>query len=746
MHKLILQLRFPLILILVVSGFGGHNDPMLGFSSERAAQQLALEASFDTLLTNENLRTWMKQMTAAPQHVGSPQSRANAEFMVQLFQSWGYESQTEVYQVLFPTPITRELELLSPTPYRAKLREPEIPEDASSSIRGDRLPTFNAYSADGDVTGELVYVNQGIPGDYEDLARMGISVEGKIVIARYGGSWRGIKPKLAAEHGAIGCILYSDPRDDGFFQGEPYPEGSFRMDQGVQLGSVADMPLFPGDPLTPFIGATDDAERLELEDAPTLMQIPVLPVSWSDAQPFLEALEGPVAPVRWRGGLPITYRVGPGPARVRLKLAFDWSLVPAYNVIAKLEGSDYPDEWVIRGNHRDAWVFGAQDPTSGMVALMEEARAIGELAQAGHRPRRTIVYAGWDAEEPGLLGSTEWVEDHADELREKAVIYINTDSNGRGFLGAGGSHTLERLVNEVAASVEDPQTGVTVGQRVRARRRVQGNSEVDKRADLRISPLGSGSDYTPFLQHMGIASLNIGFGGENRGGSYHSSFDSFEYYLRFGDPGFEYGIALAKVTGRLTLRVANAEVVPIRLQNFAENVQGYVEEVAELVATMRKETVRHNQMVETNSFVLAADPTKQYVAPEMKDPVPFLNFAPIRNAVTRMAASAQVFDETIAAQLEGLSEAQRISINQQLIQLERTMTREEGLPGRPWFRHHIYAPGYYTGYGVKTLPGVREAIEQREWDEVETQVNILAEVLHEVALAIDQATNSMNPE
>ena len=746
MHRPILQLRIPLILILLVSGFGGHNDPMLGFSSEQTIRQLALEASFDTKLNKENLRTWMKQMTAAPQHVGSPQSRANAEFMVQLFQSWGYNAQTDVYQVLFPTPITRELELLSPNPYSAKLREPEIPEDASSSIRGDRLPTFNAYSADGDVTGELVYVNQGIPGDYEDLARMGISVEGKIVIARYGGSWRGIKPKLAAEHGAIGCILYSDPRDDGFFQGEPYPEGSFRMDQGVQLGSVADMPLFPGDPLTPFIGATDDAERLELEDAPTLMQIPVLPVSWSDAQPFLEALEGPVAPARWRGGLPITYRVGPGPARVRLKLAFDWSLVPAYNVIAKLEGSDYPDEWVIRGNHRDAWVFGAQDPTSGMVALMEEARAIGELAQAGHRPKRTIVYAGWDAEEPGLLGSTEWVENHADELRKKAVIYINTDSNGRGFLGAGGSHTLERLVNEVAASVEDPQTGVTVGQRMRARRRVQGNSEVDKRADLRISPLGSGSDYTPFLQHMGVASLNIGFGGENRGGSYHSAFDSFEYYLRFGDPGFEYGIALAKVTGRLTLRVANAEVVPVRLQNFAENVQGYVEEVAGLAASMRQETVRHNHMVETNSFVLAADPTKQYVPPKMKDPVPYLNFAPIKNAVARMAVSAKAFDETIAAQLESLSKAQRISINQQLIQLERTMTREEGLPGRPWFRHHIYAPGYYTGYGVKTLPGVREAIEQREWEEVETQVNLLAEVLNEVALAIDNATNSMNPE
>ncbi|MCY4672339.1 MAG: M28 family peptidase [Bacteroidetes bacterium] len=746
MQKLILQLRLPLVLILIASGFGGHNDPMLGFSSKQAVQQRALETNFDALLNKDNLRTWMEQMTAAPQHVGSPQARANAEFMVQLFQSWGYEAQTEVYQVLFPTPITRELELLSPTPYKAKLQEPDIPEDASSSIRDNRLPPYNAYSADGEVTGELVYVNQGIPGDYEDLARMGIIVEGKIVIARYGGSWRGIKPKLAAEHGAIGCILYSDPKDDGFFQGQTYPEGSFRMDQGVQLGSVADMPLFPGDPLTPFIGATDDAERLELEDAPTLMRIPVLPISWSDAQPFLAALEGPVAPARWRGGLPLTYRVGPGPARVRLKLAFDWSLAPAYNVIAKLEGLEYPDEWVIRGNHRDAWVFGAQDPISGMVALMEEARAIGELAQAGHRPKRTIVYAGWDAEEPGLLGSTEWAEDHADELREKAVIYINSDSNGRGFLGAGGSHTLERLVNEVAASVEDPQTGVTVGERMRARRRVQGNSEVDKRMDLRISPLGSGSDYTPFLQHLGIATLNIGFGGENRGGSYHSAFDSFDYYVRFGDPGFEYGVALAQVAGRLTLRMANAEVMPIRLQNFAENVQGYVEEVIGLAADMRQETVRHNRMVETNSFALAADPTKLYVAPEMKDPVPYLNFAPIRNSIARVAESARVFDETIATQLEALSDAQRRNLNQQLIQLERTMTREEGLPGRPWFRHHIYAPGYYTGYGVKTLPGVREAIEQREWEEVEIQVKLLAEILNEVAMAIDQAADFMKPE
>ena len=716
------------------------DKPILGFSKDGATAQRALEAQYDALLNKDNLRQWMKRMTAQPQHVGSPYARENTEFMVSLFREWGFEAEIEEFQVLFPTPKVRVVELVEPRFFSASLEEPEVEGDATSSIRENRLPSYNAYSADGDVTAELVYVNQGIPRDYEELERMGIDVAGKIVLARYGGSWRGIKPKVAAEHGAVGCILYSDPRDDGYFQGDVYPEGPYRMEFGTQLGSVLDMPLYPGDPLTPGVGATADAERLDRADAPTLMTIPVLPISYGDAIELLDALGGPVAPASWRGALPLTYHVGPGPARVHLKLEFDWKLTPAYNVIAKMRGAEYPDEWIVRGNHRDGWVFGAADPISGMVALMEEARAIGELAKTGWRPKRTLVYAGWDAEEPGLLGSTEWAEAHADELRQKAAIYINSDGNGRGFLNVGGSHTLEKFVNEVAREVTDPQTGVTVAERARARRRVGGEKEADTRADLRIYPLGSGSDYTPFLQHLGIASLNVGYGGENGGGSYHSAFDSYDHYIRFGDPTFDYGLALAQTAGRITLRFANAEVLPFTFTNFADNVGRYVEEVTTLAETMRAETKRHNDLVAANAFALAADPTKQYVAPEAKDPVPYLNFAPLKNALAALQTSANAGDAALRDHTAMFDAETHQALNDILLHIERAMTRTEGLPRRSWFRHHIYAPGFYTGYGVKTLPGVREAIEQRDWDEAAEQIEIVAGVLGRVTAEIDRAT------
>lgn len=710
------------------------DDPgrLIGFTDAGSASQRALEADFDGRLVAANLDEWMRHMTSKPQHVGSPWGRANAEYVAERFREWGYETEIVRYDVLFPTPVERSLELVAPVRYTAQLREPALDQDATSAITEDRLPPYNAYSADGDVEAELVYVNYGVPRDYEELARRGISVEGKIVIARYGGSWRGIKPKVAAEHGAVGCILYSDPRDDGYFEGEVYPRGSYRMRWGTQRGSVADMPTFPGDPLTPFEGATADADRLPLDEAPTLMPIPVLPISYGDAAPLLEAIGGPVAPESWRGALPMTYHLGPGPARVRLRLQFNWDLAPAWNVIARLEGSEFPDEWVLRGNHRDAWVFGAADPASGHVAMMEEARVIGELAREGHRPRRTLVYASWDAEEPGLLGSTEWVEDHADALREHAVAYLNTDGSGRGFLGMGGSHALEPFINQVARSVTDPQTGATVWERARAMRRVNGEKEADGDADLRISPLGSGSDYTPFLQHLGIASLNLGFGGESGGGSYHSIYDSYDYYVRFGDPGFAYGVTLAKVVGRATLRLANADVLPFRYGALADHVSRYVDEVVKLADTLRDETARTNRMIADGAFTLAADPTKTYVAPEPKADVPHLNFAPLLNARARLAEAAARADAATGS-VEGDP-----SLNAALFGIERLLTDEAGLPRRPWFRHQVYAPGYYTGYGVKTLPGVREAIEERDFAEAERQIGRVAGVLDRAASALER--------
>ena len=711
-------------------------DRLIGFSEDGSKAQMALEARFDRDLDAADLENWMRELTSKAQHVGSPGARENAEMLRDLFQSWGFEAELEVFHVLFPTPKERHVELLSPTTYTAVLEEPTLAEDASSANRDNMLPPFNAYSADGDVTGELVYVNQGIPADYEELAARGISVEGKIVIARYGGSWRGIKPKVAFEHGAIACIFYSDPRDDGYFQGDVYPEGPWKMEYGTQRGSVADMPQFPGDPLTPFVGAKEDTERLSIEEAPTLMKIPVLPISYADALPLLEALEGPVAPPSWRGALPITYHIGPGPAQVRVKLAFNWDIVPAYNVIARMEGSEFPDEWIMRGNHRDAWVFGAQDPTSGTVAMMAEAKAIGELAKTGWRPRRTIVYGSWDAEEPGLLGSTEWVEYHRDELDQKLAVYINTDSNGRGFLGMGGSHGLQPFINQVAGDVTDPQTGVSVQERARARALASGSSDTPRSGDLPISPLGSGSDYTPFLQHLGISSLNIGFGGEGGGGSYHSAYDSFEHHTRFGDPGLTYGVSLAQVAGRTTLRLAQADILPFRFQDLANHISGYLDEVEGLAASLRSEREAYNERVTNGTYDLALDPQGDLEAPTAKPAVPFVSLDAARNAWVELSSAARRADAATAGA------PATPALNAAIMRVERAMTDVEGLPKRPWFRHQIYAPGFYTGYGVKTLPGVREAIEQEDWAEFDGQHDRLAARFRLIADALNHVADT----
>ncbi|MBE0555825.1 MAG: M28 family peptidase, partial [Proteobacteria bacterium] len=428
------------------------------------------EDQFKTIPDPNLMREYMGFMTARPHHVGSPYGKTVAEWIHARFTEWGLASRIETFEVLFPTPKERIVEMVAPHTFRAQMREPAVEGDPSSKLQDKHLPSYNAYSIDGDVTAPLVYVNYGIPEDYEQLELLGITVKGAIVIVRYGASWRGIKPKLAAEKGALGCIIYSDPQQDGYVQGDVYPKGPFRSRDGVQRGSVMDMPLYPGDPLTPGAPAIQKAKRLPREKAETLTKIPVLPISYGDAQPLLEALEGPVVPPSWSGGLPITYHVGPGPATVRLAISSSWDTKTIHNVVGVLEGSDYPSEWVIRGNHHDAWVHGAEDPVSGMVSLLEEARAFGMLAKSGWKPKRTIIYCAWDGEEQGLLGSTEWVEAHADELRTKAVAYINTDGYGRGFIGMSGSHSLERFINGVVADITDPETGFSVWKRSQLKR------------------------------------------------------------------------------------------------------------------------------------------------------------------------------------------------------------------------------------------------------------------------------------
>ena len=699
--------------------------------------QTNLEAQFDAVLNPQNLDDWMKHMSSKPHHVGSPWSKQNAEFIAEKFESWGFETEIEIFDVLMPFPIIRKLEMVGPNKVSLQLKEPAFDEDATSGITKDLLPGFNAFSADGDVTAELVYVNYGIPADYEELERLGIKVEGKIILARYGGSWRGIKPKVAREKGAIGCILYSDPKDDGYFQGDVYPDGPYRMEHGLQRGSVLDMPLYPGDPLTPGYGAKPDVERLAIEDAPTIMKIPVMPISYADALPLLKALEGPVAPASWRGALPVTYHIGPGPIKVHLQLKFDWGLRRAYNPVAKLKGSVYPDEWIMRGNHHDGWAQGAADPISGMVSLMEEARAIGELVKTGWRPKRTLVYAGWDAEEPGLLGSTEWVEYHLDEIQEKMVVYINTDGTGVGFMGVSGSHSLEKFVNEVASELKDPVQDVTLKKRIRSRLRISGNKDAE-RDDLRIYPLGSGSDYTAFIHHAGVPALNIGFGGESGGGSYHSIFDSYDHYKRFSDGDYIYGTTLAKVNGRLVLRLSEADILPFRFMNMAENIGTFIESNKKLAKTVAEKTKRRNRLLNEKAFTVSANPKKTYLPPKRLDDVPEFDFTPLEAAHQRLKTSAMNYEKALSSMKKGSMSAEiKIQVNRLLKDVEQAMTREEGLPRRNWFKNMIYAPGYYTGYGVKTLPGIREGLEERKWDETHLFIG-------EVTRALDRASAKIN--
>ncbi len=721
-----------------ISASTGAQQALFGFTQDSSATQRQMEAELDTLIDTAEMDLWLREFSSEAHHVGSPKSRENAEAIAQLLRSWNYDVEIAEYEVLFPEPITRELELVAPNRFTATLTEDSVDGDASSANRNNLLPPYNAFSTDGEVEAELVFVNYGTPADYELLERYGISVAGKIAISKYGGSWRGIKPKLAGEMGAVGTLIYSDPADDGYGRGDVYPEGPYKNDSGVQRGSVMDMPTYPGDVLTPGVGATGDVTRLRREDAPTITEIPVLPISYRDALPLLEAMGGAVVPEEWRGGLPITYHLGPGPARVRLKLEFDWKMVTAYNVIARMEGAQYPDQWIIRGNHHDGWNHGAADPISGIVAMLAEAKAVSRLAADGYPPARTIVYAAWDAEEPGLIGSTEWAEHHASELQEHAVAYLNTDGNGRGFVNVGGSHVLEKFFNEVMRDVTDPQTGVSVEERRRANLRINGGSETIRseavsRGDLRISPLGSGSDYTPFLQHLGIASANMGFGGHSGGGSYHTLYDTYEHYTKWIDPGLVYGATLAQFAGRATLRLANAPRLPFDFQGFADNVATYVDEIETLAESMREQTATDNKDILEGVYGLILDPTKSFGPPTAKPPVPYFNFAPLQNALAHLEESASAY-HTLATSGAPASEHN----NYQLYTSERELIREEGLNGRPWYKHHIYAPGFYTGYGVKTIPGVREAIEQRQYDQVAAQIEIAAEVITNLALRLDE--------
>lgn len=740
---------------LALTTSGAAASPMLGFTASGADAQRALEAKFDAGLSAQAIRERLKQMASQANNVGSPHDKANAQFTLEQFKAWGWDAHIEVFSVLYPTPKVEQLDLTGPEPYSATLMEPPIPGDATSSRTEGVLPAYVAYGGEGDVTAPLVYVNYGMPEDYAALQRLGVDVKGKIVIARYGAGWRGLKPKLAYEHGAVGCIIYSDPTDDGYGAGDAYPKGAFRPEHGLQRGSVMDMPVEAGDPLTPGIGATEDAPRIPRSEARTILKIPTIPISWGDAQHFLGALGGPVAPKSFRGALPITYHVGGAGASAHLVVQSNWDQKPLYDVIATIKGSTWPDQWVVRGNHRDGWVYGAQDPLSGQTALMEEAKSIGALLKTGWRPKRTIVYASWDGEEPGLLGSTEWAETHAKELQSKAIVYINSDGNGRGILSADASYTMQELVNQVASDVKDPETGANARNRATAALQVEAlasgaRDELKARAKkaassgvLPMADMGSGSDYSPFVQHLGIASIDIGYSGEGEsGGVYHSAYDTFEHYDRFGDPGFAYGVALAETTGRLSLRAADADLVPLQASDFAETVADKVEDLRKLLKSEREHAEALDRLLDDKAFALAADPTEPWGPPDREAPVPNLDFSALDTALSRLRESARAFDK-VAVRAPVVPADRLTNVNAILQGLEQAMTDDRGLPGRPWYKHLIYAPGLLTGYGAKTLPGVREAIEGRRWDEASDYIGRTAKALDAVSAKLDEATKAL---
>jgi N-acetylated-alpha-linked acidic dipeptidase len=718
-----------------------------GYSRASSATESALEKKFQDGIVPGNIRENMRRLSARPHHVGSPYDKDNAEWILARMKEWGLDAHIETFSVLFPTPKERIVELLEPTQYRAKLQEPVLPIDPTSNQTTEQLPTYNAYSADGDVTAPLVYVNYGIREDYEQLDRLGVSVKGAIVIARYGSGWRGTKPKVAAEHGAIGCIIYSDPHGDGYFQGDDYPAGGWRPREGVQRGSVMDTD-YPGDPLTPGVGATADARRLAIKDAKTITKIPVQPISYADALPLLSALRGPVAPQNWRGGLGITYHVGPGPAKVHLKVESNWDMKTIYDVIGTLHGRDDTGQWVIRGNHFDAWVNGAEDPISGQAEMLEEARMLGELHKQGWTPKRTIIYCAWDGEEPGLLGSVEWVETHLTELQQHAVAYINSDSNDRGHFEAGGTQDLQEVISGVTRNIQDPETHFSVFQRahlvgISEAKDAEERAEARKRADLEISALGDGSDYTAFQDFAGISTLDVGFGGEEDGDQYHSIYDDFYWYTHFVDTDFSYGRALAQTAGTTIMRLAGADIVPVDYAPQAEAIAKYETELEKLLKDKQEEITERNLELQEGVFTAAADPRKAFVPPPVEAVPPYMNFTPMKNSIETLKKSAERYSKALAAWTAAgspaLTSQSLEALNSDLLRISRLFLNENGLPERPWFKNQIYAPGAYTGYGAKTVAAVHEYMDEKKWKEADAQIPQVALIIDNVAGGIDKA-------
>ena len=688
-------------LLGTAAGTAQERQPLLGFTVESTTEQLRWERIMASVPDTATMRGYHWDMTRAPHHAGTEENYRLALYLRDQWESFGFETEMVRYDILIPWPEELSLRLVHPEEVQLEVTEPPIPEDPDSSVEGG-LPGMAAYVASGRAEGDVVYANYGRIGDYRLLDRMGVSLEGRIVLVRYGGTpgqMRGMKVREAAIRGAVGVVIYSDPEDDGYVRGDVYPKGRWRPWEGIQRGSFLDVPIYPGDPLTPFEPSIPGVERIAYEDAANIQKIPVQPISYGEALKILRYVEGDAVPEEWQGGLPLTYHIGPGPARVEIDLQYDYRERPVWNVFGKVEGSEEPEKFVLAGGHRDSWVLGARDPTSGAVSLLETARGVAAAVAEGFRPRRSIVFGSWGGEDFFLLGSTEWGEHFAEDLRENMIAYINRESYLAGNWSAQGNHSLQRFVIETSKDAAHPEAPTLFDA-------WQGQQPG---RPLALQPLGSGSDYTVFLDHLGVPSLSLGYGSPN--GIYHSLYDTWYYFQRFGDPGYRYGVAQADMVGRMVMRLANADVLPFDFTDAAEVVAGYLDELIELDGEARlREELR---------AIGAATAEYRHAAAET------------RVALNRLLEGGSTWAQDNRAALA--------DINRLIMQAEREMIDERGLWRRPWYRNVVYAPGYYEGYAAKTLPGVREAMEDGEWEVARDQAAMLVEALRRAAVVLTEA-------
>ncbi|MEX1139845.1 MAG: M20/M25/M40 family metallo-hydrolase [Bacteroidota bacterium] len=684
------MIRFTALAIFIPLVTVCQDKGIHGFLPDRASLQRKHEAAVLSNIQERNAEQFLFDLTKEPHHAGSPGGRRVAEYVQERFKEFGFDSRIKEYYVLLPYPKRVSVSILDPI-------EKELSTREETDFHPDALIPFNAYSPSGDVTSTVVYANYGLAADFERLRELGVDVKGKIVIARYGRVYRGLKVLEATKAGAVGIILYSDPSDDGFMAGDVYPKGPMRPWDGVQRGSIRFSEQYPGDPLTPNIPATKDAKRIKIGEDPDMPTIPCTPISYGAAQHILRTLEGKTVPREWQGGLPFTYHIGPGPTKVRVQLEMEFKVRPIWNNIAIIKGTEEPDQWIILGGHRDGWVFGAQDPNGGTAVLLEAARAIGQQIKAGWKPRRTLVFAQWDAEEYGLIGSTEWGEEFRDELKKKAVVYMNFDAtiSGSNF-GASGTPSLDLFLRNLAGDVTDPLRNVPVlsawwysQNKDKAPRGLE--ETIPETAAINVGRMGGGSDHVVFQNHLGIPAMGFGFGGP--GGIYHSYYDNFDWMKRFADPGFSYHAAGARLAALAAMRMANADVLPFVLTPYAD----------EILSQLTKIESRYGKLW-----------------PETTDVA----------SVRTMAEEWKELAQNVDARIADISDPNNLKrVNALLLSLERSFAIEQGLSGREWYKHRIVTA---TGYESVGLPGIVQAAERREWDGVSKEIQILETILERV--------------